>query len=195
MCPGPSNLKSFNNAQDPDGKAPNVFAEADLFDEDCTLPRIKARDLDWSMWDDHVPAPWDDSLDHNATELIKRELEKRARDQKGLMALCYDTNRVDLIPQTYSGYRTVAKLAGRGFISVAKPLVCGAIGLTTLATAPPGEDFVTEHVLEKQQWRNALQWMFKGELPGGGALKAGKLAITGLFDQGGVGYPLSIFAG
>lgn len=195
MCPSPSNLKSFNNGQDPDGKAPNVFAEADLFDEDCTLPRIKARDLGWSIWDDDVPAPWGDSLDHNATELIKRELEKRVRDQKGLMALCYDTNKVDLIPQTYSGYKTVAKLAGRGFISVAKPLVCGAIGLTTLATAPPGEDFVTEHVLEKQQWRNALQWMFKGELPGGEALKAGKLAITGLFDQGGVRNPLSIFAG
>lgn len=191
MCPTPANRVGLNNGQDPDGKAPNIFAEANSNDQDCNLPtkKKKARDLDWSLqdsWDDLVPPPWDDISDYNHTELKERSLEKRARDKNAILALCSGTTQVGLIPQTYSGYRTVAKLAGRGFISVAKPLICGAVGLATLPAAPAGEEFVTEHVFEKQQWRNALQWMFEGKVPGGGVLKAGKVAFNGLFDQNGV---------
>lgn len=91
-----------------------------------------------------------------------------------------------MTPQTYSGFRTIAALANKGWIHVAKPLVCGAVGLTISKVQPVGEEFVTEHVFEKQQLRNALEYMSQGKLPGGGALSAGAANIQGIFDAGGV---------
>lgn len=186
MCPAPATPIGGNSGSDPDGRSPNIFAESNTFDSDCTLYATsgnQARDLDWVL-----QSRWDDSFDANETDSIEgRALWKRgSRDGNAVMKLCYGGQSVPLTPQTYSGYRTVAALANKGWIHIAKPLVCGAIGLAISSSEPPGEDFVTEHVFEKQQLRNAIQYMAQGKLPGGGTLAAGAAQFQGIFDAGGV---------
>lgn len=186
MCPSPATPIGGNSGPDPDGKASAIFAESNTFDGDCTLystPGNQARDLDWAL-----QSRWDSSFDANETDpLDGRSLWKRTRDRSAIMKLCFNGQPSNsLTPQTYSGYRTIASLADKGWIHIAKPLVCGAVGLTISKTQPAGEEFVTEHVFEKQQFRNAIEWMAQGKLPGGGTLTAGAAKFQGIFDAGGV---------
>jgi hypothetical protein len=126
-------------------------------------------------------------FDNDTLYLDVRDLEKRARAKKAL-ALCLPNQpRTAVFPQTYSGYKTIAGLANKGWIHIAQPLICGAIGLTVSNTQPRGEKFVTEHVLEKQTLQDAIELMAKGVLPAGGRLSQGAAAVQGVFDQAGVG--------
>lgn len=187
MCPPPATTLGGNSGSDPDGKAPAIFAASNTFDGDCKLysnPGNQARDLDWVL-----RSRWEISFDANKTDSLEgRSLWKRgARDRSGVMKLCFAGQpSSSLTPQTYSGYRTIAALADKGWIHIAKPLVCGAVGLTISNTQPAGEEFVTEHVFEKQQFRNAIEWMASGKLPGGGTLAGGAAKVQGIFDQSGV---------
>ena len=187
MCPSPATPLGGNSGSDPDGKATAIFAESNTFDGDCTLysnSNKRARNLEGVL-----QARWDSLFDANDTDLLEgRSLWKRgARDRSAVMKLCFPGQpSSSLTPQTYSGFRTIAALADKGWIHVAKPLVCGAVGLTISKVQPAGEEFVTEHVFEKQQLRNALEYMSQGKLPGGGVLAAGAANIQGIFDAGGV---------
>ena len=119
--------------------------------------------------------------------LATRSLVRRTSDKGAPLKFCApgQPNTV-ILPQTYSGFRTIAKIAGKGWISIAKPAICGAIGVASFLTQPANTKFVTEHVFEKQSLRNIIEYMMAGQLPGGGQLTAGKAAVAGIFDQTGI---------
>ena len=48
--------------------------------------------------------------------------------------------------------------------TVAKQGVCAAVGITALSTLDPKADWVAEHVFEKQEFRDAVEWMVAGAL-------------------------------
>lgn len=189
LCPSPATPIGGNPDSDPDGKAPGIFAESNKFDGDCTLysnPGNRVRNLDWVL-----QTPWDISLNANETVLVEGKflLKRGARAANAIIKLCLPGGQTSsLTPQAYSGFRTVARLADKGWIHVAKPLTCGVAGLLVSKVQPEdGTEFVTEHVFEKQQFRNAIQWMAKGKLPGGSTLAAGAANLQGVFTEGGVG--------
>ena len=124
----------------------------------------------------------DSSVILGARGLVRRTSDKGA----GLKFCAPGQPNTVILPQTYSGFRTIAKLSGKGWITIAKPAICGAIGVASFATQPAFTKFVTEHVFEKQTLRNILQYMMNGELPGGGQLTAGKALVQGIFDATGI---------
>ncbi|GIJ86834.1 hypothetical protein Asppvi_005730 [Aspergillus pseudoviridinutans] len=65
------------------------------------------------------------------------------------------------LPSNVSGFQTVARLANKGWITIAKSAICGAIRVASFATQPAGTEFVTEHVLDKQSLRNYPEYMTK----------------------------------
>lgn len=140
----------------------------------------------------HWEAKFDpfDVGNHSVAARDARLLEKRTFDNGAVLKFCAaGAPQANIYPQTYSGYRTIAKLANKGWVAIAKPAICGAIGVASFATKPANTEFVTEHVFEKQSLRDYLEYMTLGQLPGGGVLAAGKTTVTGIFDAGGVGNP------
>ncbi|KAJ6020330.1 glycoside hydrolase family 18 protein [Penicillium canescens] len=138
---------------------------------------------------------WEASFDPHDTEisnhtLLAREahfLAKRTFDTSAALAFCAPGQPTTyMYPQTYSGYKTVARLANKGWITIAKPAICGAIGVASYLTQPANTNFVTEHVFEKQSLRNYIEYMMKGSLPGGGSLAAKAATVTGIFDATGI---------
>lgn len=122
----------------------------------------------------------------NGSMLATRNLVKRTRDKSAAMKFCAPGQApIQMIPQTYSGFRTIARLAGKGWITIAKPTICGAIGVAAFLTQPSNTNFVTEHVFEKQTLRNIFEYMVEGKLPGGGTLAAGTAVFNGVFDPTG----------
>jgi len=81
-------------------------------------------------------------------------------DKKAIMNLCLAGKEINkLSPQTYSGAQNLIKNLRRSVYVVGKPLVCGASQITSSATKPVGQSIVTEHVFEKQQFRDLLERM------------------------------------
>ena len=145
---------------------------------------MRARDLDWA---NSSSLEWSD-IANDILSLDVRDLEKRARaSSKATLAFCLPGQpKSVIVPQTYSGYKTVAGLANKGWIHVAKPLACGVLGLIIDAVQPANVEFVTEHVFEKKTLRNALMFMAEGKVPGGGTLSQGAAIVQGIFTPGGV---------
>jgi len=193
MCALPGTPFGASTGPDPE-PAPNFYTEADLFDNDCTLyegqvsMKLKARELESlglsPMWDE-LSDTWQGG---NTTGLEERSLAPRGvADAANALKLCAGSIVLGALlePQSYSGHNTVAKQIG-GYWTTSNPNVCGALGMTLSASAVQGIQYVTEHVFEKQLFRNALQWMFSGIAPDGTNLAAGKLIYKGIFDLGGV---------
>lgn len=81
-------------------------------------------------------------------------------DKRAIMNLCLAGKQINkLSPQTYPGAQNLIKNVGRSVYIVAKPLVCGAFQLAVSKTKPDGQNIVTEHVFEKQQFRDLLEKM------------------------------------
>ncbi|KAJ5113892.1 glycoside hydrolase family 18 protein [Penicillium angulare] len=145
------------------------------------------------IYDPH--SAWEASFDSHNVEisnhtLVSREahlLAKRTFDKGAALAFCAPGQPATyMYPQTYSGFRTIARLANKGWITIAKPAICGAIGVTSFLTQPSNTNFVTEHVFEKQTLRNIIEYMMKGTLPGGGTLTAKAANVAGIFDATGI---------
>ncbi|QIW94573.1 hypothetical protein AMS68_000091 [Peltaster fructicola] len=205
LCPTPPNIPGYNSQAGPDG---DTFDEASDFDLDCTVyslssssSKLKARGIEEPTLQDYIDLQREEASnvtysngygyfsadDYTDMEVrYPRSIEKRTLDKSGKLKFCApgEPPRFDY-PATYSGYRTIARLTGKGWITVAKPLICGAIGVAITATQPTGEEFVTEHVFEKQSLRNYIQLMMNGKLPGGGTLSKGAAAVKGVFDNSG----------
>ncbi|KAK7698334.1 hypothetical protein SLS64_012582 [Diaporthe eres] len=67
-----------------------------------------------------------------------------------------------------------------------KSLCCRKTDSTSNLDSYPNSDWVTEHVFEKQELRNNIEYMLKGTLPDGTKLKAGAVAFQGVFDDNGL---------
>jgi hypothetical protein len=207
MCPSPPNIGGTNTNPGPEG---DTFEESIEFDGDCVLHslksatrKIRARDglpisiqehQDWELEDlqnatyrDFETTPeFDYITGAGVHSLSVRDLEKRTPDKSAALQFCAKGQpAITQYPQTYSGYRTVARLANRGWITIAKPAICGAIGVAAFLTEPANVAFVTEHVFEKQSLRNYIEFMTQGVLPGGAKLKAGTAVVKGIFDARG----------
>ena len=205
MCPSPPNVPGRNQNPDPDGPAPHIFEESTEFDQDCSLPslsastkRLMARDADTMTIQDLEY--WDIERLQNASyfdgdsvigyeelhQLVERDLVKRTKDKKAALQWCAaGIQPSQQYPSTYSGFRTIARLANRGWITIAKPAICGAIGVAAFVNQPANTEFVTEHVFEKQSLRDYMQYMTEGKLPGGAPLKAGAAVVKAIFDPNG----------
>ncbi|KAI1147857.1 hypothetical protein F4825DRAFT_455071 [Nemania diffusa] len=110
-------------------------------------------------------------------------------DKKAIMNLCLAGKEINkLSPQTYTGAQNLIKTFQRSVYVVGKSLVCGAFQLTSLSAKPEDQSIVTEHVFEKQQFRDLLQKMMAGTVRTGTRLQVGALQAKVVFDQGGVFY-------
>ncbi|OAA62377.1 hypothetical protein LEL_10713 [Akanthomyces lecanii RCEF 1005] len=87
-------------------------------------------------------------------------------------------------PPAYPGFRTIANAVHKGWISVGKPLTCTVLGVIISAAPDKSVDqWVAEHVMEKQSLRNAIQLMSRGVDASGKALAAGvPPKVKGIFD-------------
>lgn len=121
----------------------------------------------------------------DTSDLFGRSLEKRgARDVA--MKLCAPGKQSSSIyTQNYPGATSIIRTTGKAF-TVAKQGVCAAVGITALTNLDPNTNWVTEHVFEKQEFRDAVEWMMDGNTPKGVALTAGKAPFAGVFDLNGV---------
>jgi hypothetical protein len=125
-------------------------------------------------------------LDANVLSSPHQLSKRGARD--AALKLCgpVSSQQASLYAQRSPTYTSVLRQPGRFAWTVGKPLVCGALGVVGLTALDPTQDYVTEHVLEKQEFGDAVEWMMAGKFPTGGTLTAGKAAFTGIFDDSGV---------
>ncbi|KAH8649259.1 chitinase [Xylariales sp. PMI_506] len=203
LCPAPADLPGLNSDPDPETSDSNVHREVDIFDDECTLPsyidsptrRVRVR----------ATRPHHLGFDTNYTANVGQIVRDVRREMAGSTATMGDGNLLEkrgardvamrlcgpqgqtasLWTQNYPGAPTVLRATGKAF-TVAKQGVCAAIGITALTTLDKKVDWVTEHVLEKQEFRDAVEWMAKGSTPSGTALTAGTAQFTGVFDDTGI---------
>lgn len=115
-----------------------------------------------------------------------RDLAKHGARERVAMALCGPRGQKSSIwVQTHPGASSIIRTTGKAWM-VAQQGLCTAVGLTGLSTLAPTTDWVTEHVLEKQEFRNALEYMAAGQTPGGTALRAGAVPFAQVFGAGGI---------
>jgi hypothetical protein len=203
LCPAPADLPGLNTEADPETSASNVHREVDIFDDECTLPsyvdtptrrmRIRATRPHHLGFDTNETATVDQLVRDvqqdmaSVTRVVERDLLEKRGARDVAMKLCGPQGQTaSLWTQNYPGAPTVLRLTGKAF-TVAKQGVCAAVGITALTSLDKQADWVTEHVLEKQEFRDAVEWMAKGTTPTGSVLTAGTAQWTGVFDDTGVG--------
>ncbi|KAF2966776.1 hypothetical protein GQX73_g6779 [Xylaria multiplex] len=179
LCPGPADLEGLQKVHEPGSSLDNVFLEGDAFENTCTPPFSQMR-LN------------NDNIDHlgplgvmELPTILEGDLFKRgARDK--FMALCGPGGQSGSIwVQNYPGASSILRTTGKAF-TVAKSGVCAVVGIIGLTTLDPDVDWVAEHVFEKQEFRDAVQFMTAGETATGSSLAAGAAPFAGVFDSGGI---------
>ncbi|KAJ0329387.1 hypothetical protein COL5a_003943 [Colletotrichum fioriniae] len=196
LCPSPANLPDLSTIPEGGSSPKNVYKEGDVFDNNCILPPTNKR-----RHMIRAARPHQKGFDNNDTsleeaehptlagmdtsDLFGRSLEKRgARDVA--MKLCAPGKQSSSIyTQNYPGATSIIRTTGKAF-TVAKQGVCAAVGITALTNLDPNTNWVTEHVFEKQEFRDAVEWMMDGNTPKGVALTAGKAPFAGVFDLNGL---------
>lgn len=187
ICPQPATIDGLNSLHDPESQSGlQGLIESDYGEDDCSLsfldPTNSKRDLLW--WQDDATANiLNNSTVANSPEL--HYLDKRTPDKSALLKYCIKNEPpTNIYPSTYSGFRTIAGLPGKGWIYIGKPLVCGAIGVVVNSKPSASVlEWVTEHVFEKQTLRNLIQLMSRGLRPDGKSLAAGIPTVKGVFDE------------
>ncbi|KAI0204199.1 hypothetical protein F4808DRAFT_457299 [Astrocystis sublimbata] len=87
--------------------------------------------------------------------------------------------------QNYPGATSILRTTAKAF-TVAKPGVCATLGVVGLLNLDPKVDWVAEHVFEKREFRDAVEWMVAGKTATGTALTAGASPLRGVFDANGI---------
>lgn len=210
LCPGPQNPAAMNTELDPEANLPNVYIEVTQFDSDCSLPTYSStskrdEEYQWAARPHLQPlfqndsfmisSPQDETLgqvrqlEHprGSPTLQVRRLQPRGVREQVAMALCGPSagQKSSLYPQNYPGAPTILRTTGKAF-TVAKKGVCAALGVTALTTLDSSVSWVAEHVFEKQEFRDGIEWMAAGMAPDGTVLTAGAVPWTGVFDNTGV---------
>lgn len=203
LCPGPAHLPGLSTTPESGSNTKNVFEEGDVFNGICpSLPSgTRRRGTHYlrmqqgGSGDLNAPQTVQPHAAHlgflSERALFGRESDIEKRGVRGaVMALCdpRGNGRASLYTQNHPGASSILKLTGKAW-TVSRAGVCAAIGITPLLTLDPNTDWVTEHVFEKQELRDNIEYMIKGILPDGTALKAGAVAFQGVFDDNGVSIP------
>lgn len=212
LCPGPAGLPGLTHEVEP-GSPPNVFEEVDIFDDDCTLsdPYVSSptkRDLNTGrdrifparpkylhLFHNHTTqtpeafAAGLGQLDSHVSEVdegsTSSQLVRRGPSSVALK-LCGPQGQTSSVSiSNHPGASTLLR-TGRLAYKVTQTGVCAVVGVSGITTLDPAIDWVTEHVLEKQEFRNALEWMSKGVTPLGNALRAGAAPFNSLFGSNGL---------
>lgn len=185
ICVAPR-LPTLNDEPDPEDK--NHLLASDTFDDDCTLyglslsAGIEKRSLIKLPWEEELRDVYNFNSSISPLTDYRHALRRRTLAKTGLK-FCLPGNvpGPDMRPTTYPGLQSLVRV-GKTFIHVAKPWLCGDIGLSESKVAPKGVKFVVEHVFEKQTLRNAFQYMVQGTVAGGKALSHGAARAAGVFD-------------
>jgi chitinase len=132
------------------------------------------------------PTPEELAIIETSELLQGRDLFPRGARDRTLMALCGPGGQKSTIyVQAYPGAASILRNTGRAW-TVAKQGLCAAAGITGLTKLSTDAKWVTEHVLEKQEFRNALQFMAEGKTASGTALRAGAVPFTQMFGANGI---------
>jgi len=196
LCYGPSHLDQLESGPEAESNLPNVFEEEHKFDGECgttdTTRLLRGRDQGVDSSNSSMVflargATSEELAYMETSELLgTRDLAKRGARERVAMALCGPQGQKSSIwVQTYPGASSIIRTTGKAW-TVAQQGLCAAVGLTGLSTLAPTTDWVTEHVLEKQEFRNALEYMAAGQTPGGTALRAGAVPFAQVFGANGI---------
>ncbi|RYP37882.1 hypothetical protein DL767_002754 [Monosporascus sp. MG133] len=213
LCYGPDHLDSLDSGLEPESNLPNVYDEEDSFDYSCgttaTTALLRDRDAVDTAFNSSQSdlaaglSPMRDTMDDNVllarkatggelgfmetSELLEgRDIFRRGARERVAMALCGPQGqRSSIWVQQYPGASSILLTTGRAW-TVAKQGLCAAAGITGLSTLAKNTDWVTEHVLEKQEFRNALEHMAAGQTPTGTALRAGAVPFAQVFGPNGI---------
>ncbi|KAK3299587.1 chitinase [Chaetomium fimeti] len=204
LCPGPVSLPGQSRTPEPGTDLDNVWEEGDLYDDTCSLPPPQLRKrliraarphlmgFDSNETETELRArSANDGIHHPSLGAIEipnifdRGLMKRgARDH--FMKLCGPNGQQGGIwVQNYPPSTSIIRSTVRAF-TAARRGVCALAGITALTTLDPQANWVTEHVFEKQEFRDAIEWMADGHAPGGQTLTAGAAPFAGVFDTNGI---------
>ncbi|ROV91006.1 hypothetical protein VSDG_07707 [Cytospora chrysosperma] len=215
LCPSPLRPEDWSSGLEEESSLPNVYEELSDFDDTCDLPSYDVkRGLEtqdkyvfaarphllplFARNGSAVITARDFASPYAVSELDERglgtvlasgsgihQLEPRGV-RKGVMSLCSPTNsKSSLWYQPHPGASSIMRTTGKAF-TVAQRGVCAALGVSALTTMSTDADWVTEHVLEKQEFRDAIEWMGKGLAPDGTTLTAGAVPWAGVFDDTGL---------
>ncbi|RDW84001.1 glycoside hydrolase family 18 protein [Aspergillus mulundensis] len=187
LCYGPNHLDSLESELEEESNLPNVYDEEDEFDYSCGTDDLTAllrerRDIPVSnSSQSQLVAGLETSF-----LLAERDLFPRGARERVAMALCGPNGqRSSIWVQQYPGASSILLTTGRAW-TVAKQGLCAAAGITGLSTLASGTDWVTEHVLEKQEFRNALEYMASGETPSHTPLTEGAVPFAQVFGPNGI---------
>ncbi|KAL4812079.1 hypothetical protein BDW67DRAFT_194002 [Aspergillus spinulosporus] len=166
LCYGPNHLDSLTSELEEESNLPNVYDEETLFDYDCGTDDLTAL-LKGKRGTEDVAFASNLSqlavLKTSSFLLEERDLVPRGARERIAMALCGP-----------SGQRS--SIWG----------LCATFGITSLSTLASNTDWVTEHVLEKQGFRNALEYMAAGQTPSGTMLRSGAVPFAQVFGNNGI---------
>ncbi|KAJ1323422.1 chitinase [Microdochium nivale] len=202
ICYGPSHLDMLNSGLEEGGSGDkNVYEEENDFDFQCgTTGTTAMLRRDPSLAALAVPGPDGIFYARNATpdELLllsnswnttiteRGVLQRRGERDSVAMLLCGPNNqRSSIWVQNYPKALSILGITRKAW-TVAKQGLCAAVGIQGLSTLQKTVDWVTEHVLEKQEFRNALQFMAAGKTATGAALRAGAVPFAQVFGPNGI---------
>ncbi|RMD42700.1 hypothetical protein DV735_g2390, partial [Chaetothyriales sp. CBS 134920] len=188
ICPQPATIDGLNTERDPESEGSlQGLIESDEGDEDCSLSFLDSsnskRQLLWPRAPLAAAGFFDNSTVGDDSEL--HFLSKRTANKGRLLEYCIQNEpRTNIYTSTYSGFRTIAGLPGKGWIYIGKPLLCGALGVV-VGSSPSSSvaSWVTEHVFEMQSLRNSIELMSLGVDANGNSLSAGVPIVKGIFDE------------
>ncbi|RMZ76522.1 hypothetical protein DV738_g4881, partial [Chaetothyriales sp. CBS 135597] len=183
----PATIDGLNTQPDPESEGSlQGLLESDLGDLDCSLSFLDSsnskRGLFWPRAS-LAPSFLDNSTLGDDFEL--HLLTKRTPNKNRVLDYCISGEPVATIyPSTYSGFRTIARLPGKGWIYIGKPLLCGALGVV-VGSSPSGSvaTWAAEHVFELQSLKSYIELMSLGVDSNGKSLAAGVPTVKGVFDE------------
>lgn len=211
LCYGPDHLDTLTSGLESESNLPNVFEEEHSFDFDCgNIPFdniLDSRSIDDVAYNSShfaTSGQTDEDIDIGFTlarkatpkELLtlgtffvleeRGSIFKRGARDRVAMALCGPQGqRSSIWVQRYPGATSILRVTGSAF-TVAKQGLCATAGITGLSTLSKVADWVTEHVLEKQEFRNALEAMAAGKTHLGNVLRQGAVPFNQVFGANGL---------
>ncbi|KZZ87786.1 Glycoside hydrolase, subgroup, catalytic core [Moelleriella libera RCEF 2490] len=187
LCFPPKNNPYLSHEKDAEAEEKNMYLETSAFDKGCAATH-ETKALRRALRSNATHG-LDNSLllgDQQLRALDERSLDTRGARAKNPMKLCNKirSSNVDLYFQAHQSGSLIFKTT-RAAYTVASAGVCAVPGIAALTKLDSSVNWVTEHVFEKQEFRDAMQSMIDGVTAKGNALKAGAIPFS-VFDNNGL---------